>query len=324
MLNKHQENSLINAENVLSGLLEQNYVGSRSKFLNFEDEAKGLPILIPADPTIFKFKDSDTFHIDDLELLDIYYGARDKTYTGFQHSFYTNDFLSKFEVLPKNASVYEDIRKANEESLRQIQELKSKYSLLAAFQTRNIPHFGHEAIIRTLLDHSDHVVVNPVIGPKKTGDLKLDGLEKVYNYIAQTKYNKNISFIPIRAMMFYAGPREAIHHAILRERLGFDLFTVGRDHAGADQFFNSAAAVKAIIKVQHKIQIGILSHYGAVFCPSCQDGVLIGKCCHDRDKMVDVSGSDFRQSIKNGNYYKFADYNMQLYLKNLTMDIFET
>lgn len=323
MLNKNQENSLTNAENILSGLLENNFVDSKKKFSCFEDISKGLPVLIPADRTIFKFENSDTFHLNNTELLETYYGKYDENYSGFQHSFYTNKFLSKIEILPEVLTAYKKISIENQKSLQKIHELKSNHSRLAAFQTRNIPHFGHEAIITTLLDHSDHVVINPVIGPKKIGDLKLESLKQIYHYIAQTKYKGKISFIPVRAMMFYAGPREAIHHAILRERLGFDLFTVGRDHAGADGFFNSSDAVEAVKKVQNKISIKIMHHDGAVYCPDCKQGVIVGSCNHDRAQMVDVSGSEFRKHIARSKIYKYADRDMQSYLKNQTVESYE-
>ena len=323
MLTNDQENSLTNAENVLSGLMEKNFVASRSNFLRFQDMSIGLPLLIPADPILFDFKNSETFRIDDVELLDTFYGKRDKNYTGFQHSFYTNHFLSNIKLRPEIIEAYTKNSKDNYRSVQKIQELKAKHDVLAAFHTRNIPHVGHEAIIRALLEYSEHVVINPVIGPKKAGDLKLESLQKVYKYLATTKYNNKISFIPIKAMMFYAGPREAIHHAILRERLGFNLFTVGRDHAGADGFFNAADAVKIIKKVQHKIRIKIMHHEGAVFCPECDGGVLIGRCDHDRGQMVDVSGSEFRKQIAQSKMYKYADRDMQSYLRNQTVESYE-
>ena len=323
MLNKYQANSLISASNINSGLLTEHFVNSLTSFNEFRNISRGLPILIPADPSIFDFTTADTFHVSDNELLDMYFGKRDKNYTGFQHSFETNTFLKKINILPQALNFYTEITKANEISVRQINELKSKFNTLSAFQTRNIPHFGHEAIIKTLLKESDHVVINPVIGPKKLGDLKLEGLQKIYDFIANEKYNNKISFIPIRAQMFYAGPREAIHHAIIRGKLGFDLFTVGRDHAGADGFFHSDAALKAIKQVKHQLQINILAHSGAVFCKGCNKGVLVGTCCHEQDQMIDVSGSKFRECIRDGLFYEFADASLQMHLKQLSNRVFE-
>jgi len=324
MLNKYQENSLISAANVKSPLLEKNFANSKSAFSSFEDIAKGLPILIPADPTIFSFKKSDTFYLEDNEILDMYYRRRDKSYTGFKHSFYTNLFLNDFKILPNRQDAYSKIIDENQKSIRKINQLKSKYKILSAFQTRNIPHFGHEAIISELLSRSNHVVINPVIGPKKTGDLTLLGLKQIYEYVAQQNFSNKISFIPIRAQMFYAGPREAIHHAIIRERLGFDLFTVGRDHAGADGFFEENAAPEAVNAVSKTINIEVFTHGGAAYCKQCKKGLIVGSCDHSSDNMINVSGSEFRSHIKNFDVYEFADREMQNFLHKQKMDLFES
>ena len=307
----------------MSGLLHENFVNSRSKFKTFEKIEKGLPILIDADPALFSFNEADTFHINDDELLDMYFGKRDKFYVGFKHTFTTNTFLKKIRILPDVAYYFEKVTEQNNKTIRKIQELKAKHGKLSAFQTRNIPHFGHEAIIGALLERSEHVVINPVVGPKKAGDLKLEGLRTVYDFIAKEKYDDKITFIPIHAQMFYAGPREAIHHAIIRAKLGFDLFTVGRDHAGAEGFFPTDAAVKAIDSVKDHLQIDILSHSGAAFCPCCNEGVLLGTCCHEMEQMVDVSGSEFRKCIRDGTLYEFADPSLQMHVKQLSNRIFE-
>ena len=60
------------------------------------------------------------------------------------------------------------------------------------------------------------------------------------------KYNRKISFFPVTANMYYAGPREAAHHAIIRKNLGFDIFTVGRDHAGAKNAYPPSAATELL------------------------------------------------------------------------------
>ena len=86
---------------------------------------------------------------------------------------------------------------------------------MGAFQTRNIPHSGHEEIIKQLLNKSNHVIVNPVIGPKKIGDINYNFLKKIYNFLINKKYKNKVSYFPVIANMFYAGPREAMHHAII-------------------------------------------------------------------------------------------------------------
>lgn len=323
MLTKHKLNTLISIENISSNLLIENFAISRSDFFKYTDICKGLPILVPADPDICKFKECDTFFLSDSELMEMYYGKVKPDYIGFKLSFNSNKFLSSWTVRKEFTNKLSKISKLNHSSRNKIQNLKSKFNNIAAFQTRNIPHFGHEAIIQELLKQSDHVVINPVIGPKKTGDLTLQALDKVYRYLADTKYNNQISFIPIYAQMFYAGPREAIHHALLRQRLGFSKFTVGRDHAGADGFYDPLEASRVINENRDKLQISVFCHPGAVFCKKCKKPIISDTCCHNHSQLLDISGTALRNSLKSGTNYEYADLEMQNFIKREKLELFE-
>ena len=140
-----------------------------------------------------------------------------RTYhVGFKHAFQSMRFLNKIEVNSNYKKYYLKIIKQNQNCFRFIRNLKN-HKKLGAFQTRNIPHGGHEKIIQSMLEKCDHVVINPVIGPKKSGDIKLEVLETVYNYLSKNKLKRKITFIPIYANMYYAGPREAVHHTKIRQ-----------------------------------------------------------------------------------------------------------
>ena len=157
-----------------------------------------------------------------------------------------------------------------------------------------------------MLENSDAVIINPIIGPKKPGDLNSQKLRFIYENILKPRFNNRIFFIPIRANMFYAGPREAIHHCIMREWLGFTNFSVGRDHAGSDNFYDPQAAKQALIKNQDNFNIKILNHNGAYFCKKCKKILLKGSCYHSNDNLEEISGSDFRNALKHNKIYKFA------------------
>ena len=88
-----------------------------------------------------------------------------------------NLFLKNFKVKNQFEDCLDKLVKQNLEVMSSIKELKLQYKEIAAFQTRNIPHLGHEKIISKLLEVCDHVVINPVIGPKK-GDIKLNVLQR--------------------------------------------------------------------------------------------------------------------------------------------------
>lgn len=145
----------------------------------------------------------------------------------------------------------------------------------------------------------------------------------IFKHLAKSKYNEKISFKPIIANMFYAGPREAMHHTLMRQRIGFQHFTIGRDHAGAENAYNASMAVKLLHQHEHRLKIRVLTHKGAVFCKSCKKVILLGDCDHHKKNMLDISGSDFRASILKKSPFEFADQKMQQYLFKSKAEIFE-
>ena len=324
MLSKLDEINLINASNVSDNFLNENFVSSELEFENFDIKSRGLPLLVAADPKVFTFRSRDTFRIAKAKILKKIYQLQNPEYSGFKHAFHNNElFLSNFEVREEYKKFVEIITIKNTLSKQNIQHLLSRHSRVGAFQTRNIPHAGHEKIIERMLENCNHLVINPVVGPKKTGDVTLNALRLSYSYLGKHKYNSRISFIPIIANMYYAGPNEAIHHTILRERLGFSLFSVGRDHAGADGAYGSHEASDSVKRNQQKFNIQILTHGGAVYCQNCRNVLLVNECNCPSGDMIDISGTKFRSSLKSGKHYEFADSDLQTYLTMQSEVIFQ-
>ena len=322
-LNNHQLFSLINVANIRSGLLTDHYVKSPEELSKFEDELKGIPILIPADKELFYFEKKDVFEIDKKKILNLIYGISNQNYIGFKHSFNNFKFLSKFKLKTEAKNYVKIVNNQNLQALKYVNSIKSKFLKIGAFQTRNIPHYGHEKIMKKLLDKCDHLVINPVLGPKKKGDFTINCLSYIYRYLISKKYKRKMSFKPIFANMFYAGPREAVHHAILRKKMGFEYFSIGRDHAGAENIYEPNAASKLIIKKQQALGLKVLAHDGAIFCHSCKKVILRGDCDHNPKKFEDISGSKFRESIIEKKLFDFADPKMQNYLFGSKVEIFE-
>ena len=90
--------NLINAANINSGLLSENFARSHEDFLNFPVNLKGLPILIAADPSVFEFSSDDVFQLSEKEIQTKVYNLVDRKYVGYQHAFPTNKFLRQFTV----------------------------------------------------------------------------------------------------------------------------------------------------------------------------------------------------------------------------------
>ena len=107
---------------------------------------------------------------------------------------YGEKFLTNIKIKKKYNKIIKEISNFNKNSIYEIKKTNNKFNQTCSFQTRNIPHLGHEKIIETLLEKFDHVIINPLIGPKKKGDVKFEVLKKSYDYIINYTllYNKDI------------------------------------------------------------------------------------------------------------------------------------
>lgn len=323
VLNKTQTFNLIQVANIESGLLSKQRIVKNEEFDSFTRIDSGIPILIPADKTIFEFSKSDIFEINPKKILEVIYNIEKECYVGYRHAFSNNRFISNYKLKNDYLNIFNGLVEQNKQAFNSVKLLKKTFKKVGAFQTRNIPHKGHELIINRMLDLCDHVVINPVLGPKKNGDVNLTSLEEIYAHLINTRYKDKISFMPIYANMFYAGPREAIHHAIMRRELGFDFFSVGRDHAGAEGVYLPEAASETIEYYKGKLGIEIMQHKGAKYCDQCKGVILDGDCRHNSVYLSDISGSDFRNCLKNKIFYPLADEGLQEYVFSRNLDLFE-
>jgi len=280
-------------------------------------------MLLQADRDVFDFSEDNTFIIPENSLLKTIYNLTDRNYVGFCHAFKTNKFISNFTINKKHQKLFQSIVTQNSETLYSIKKLKQSWHRIGAFQTRNIPHSGHEKIMQKMLLDCDHLVINPVIGPKKIGDVNIDSLRMIFDFLIKSKYGDRVSFQPIFANMFYAGPREAVHHALLRKRLGFDLFSVGRDHAGAEGAYPPEAAPNLVAELKDLIGLDVISHQGAALCTSCNEVIITGECQHETESLQDIAGTSFRKCLRDNRLFELADKKMQDYIFDRKMELFE-
>jgi len=315
---------LIDYANLIDNLfLHQNtFLNKKNCEVFLKKPYYGIPIIFPINLNYFSYKKKDNYIISSKLISKYIFNTKNKNYTPLRRY---NDFGDKYSEFasPKNEYIHlvDKIKIFNENSKLRIEKLKKKFKKICAFQTRNIPHFGHERIIEYLLKKYDHVVVNPVIGPKKNGDIKHDILAKVFNFLIKKKYYNKVSYIPVIANMFYAGPREALHHANIRSVLGFNYFAVGRDHAGAENLYRPSAAFKMIKKNEKFLSIKIEKLLGAYYCKKCKKVVIKKKDCN-HSLLLNISGSEFRKCIEKKIYFKYADKKVQNFIFKLKNKLF--
>jgi len=182
---------------------------------------------------------------------------------------------------------------------------QNKWKTTIGFQTRNIPHLGHEFIHRRMLDKYDGLIINPLVGERKKNDFTIKAIVKSYKTLINKFYpKKRILFFLLTTNMRFAGPREAIFHAIVRKNFGCTHFLIGRDHAGVDNFYGDYDAHKLAKKIDKKININIVKFKGPFFCKKCKIVTNEDNCLHFRDKksVIQISGTKIRKSLKNKNF----------------------
>jgi len=172
-----------------------------------------------------------------------------------------------------------------------------RWRTIAGFQTRNVPHRGHEYVQKAALTFVDGLFINPLVGWKKPGDYKDEVIVKAYEALIENYYPRNsIVFSVLRMEMRYAGPREAILHAIVRKNFGCTHFIVGRDHAGVGDFYGPYEAWDIFKEFP---DLGIIPMFirEAFYCSRCGGFVNEKICPHEEEFRVKVSGTKLRKMI---------------------------
>lgn len=178
---------------------------------------------------------------------------------------------------------------------------KSKgWRTIAGFQTRNAPHVGHEYVQKTALAFTDGLFINPLIGKKKAGDFTDEVIIDTYTTLFDNYYLRNTAtLVTLEMEMRYAGPREAIFHAICRKNYGCTHFIVGRDHAGVGNYYGPYEAQE---KFSEFPDLGVtpLFFRSFFYCKKC-GGVQNDKVCpHGPEEHLNFKGREMRSMLMNG------------------------
>lgn len=174
---------------------------------------------------------------------------------------------------------------------------------IAGFQTRNPIHKAHEYLQRTAMEVCDGLFINPIIGWKKEGDFTQEAVIAAYERMIQEFYPENSVYMAgLKTQMRYAGPREAVFHAIIRRNLGCTHFIIGRDHAGVGGFYGAYDAHRLAGKLaaEHDLGINLLLMHEPYYCKKCGMVVTEKHCGHYATDRVEISGTIIRQYISEG------------------------
>lgn len=179
---------------------------------------------------------------------------------------------------------------------------KKKWKTIVGFQTRNPIHKGHEYLQRIALDVCDALFINPLTGWKKNGDFSEKAVYEGYQAMLKDYYDGlNIYFDTLKTPMRYAGPREAIFHAIIRRNLGCTHFIIGRDHAGVGDYYGKYEAQELARSLTKNKSLGIqlLLLKEPYYCNKCEQIVSESTCNHSDKYVKKISGTMIRSLLKN-------------------------